>query len=328
MKAWMLRRFEKPFALEIAEVPRPEPGPGEILIRNHAAGLAFGEMLIFDGTYQKLPPLPYIPSNECAGTVERCGDGVTAFAPGDRVMVFAADMRGGALAEYCVMPQSFVFPCPERLSFADGATALMNYWTSYNALVRRGHLKAGETLVVHGATGGVGSTAVEIGKLIGATVIATGGSDERLAQVVGADHVANSNREPLRERLLELTQGRGADVFYDPVGGDVFDASMRAIAVGGRILVVGFTSGRPATPRTNVMLVKMISVIGVEARRALLETGEEGWSDFHAMRDWIDSGRLNPRAGHVYSFADARQAYDALLARKHSGKCVVEIPQR
>jgi NADPH2:quinone reductase len=325
MKAWLLRRFSSPFELELAEVPKPEPGPGQILIRNFAAGLAFGETLIFDGTYQKLPQLPYIPSNEGAGIVERCGEGVTRFSPGDRVAVFAADMRGGALAEYCVMPEAFVFHCPERLSFTDAAASLMNYWTSYNALIRRGSLKAGEVLVVHGATGGVGSTAVEIGKELGAVVIATGGNDQRLARVKGADRVINYNTEPLRERLLELTGGIGANVFYDPVGGDLFDASMRAIAPGGRILVVGFTSGRPAVVRTNVALVKMVSVIGVEARLALLQTGDEGWADFREMVKWIELGRLNPRAGEILPFKDANSGYIQILSRKHFGKCVVSI---
>ena len=325
MKAWLLRRFSKPFELELAEVPKPEPGPGEVLIRNRAAGLAFGETLIFDGTYQKLPQLPYTPSNEGAGVVERCGDGVLRFSPGDRVTLFAADMRGGALAEYCVMPEAFVFHCPERLGFTDAAASLMNYWTSYNALVRRGNLKAGEVLVVHGATGGVGSTAVEIGKELGAVVIATGGNDQRLARVKGADHVINHNTESLRERLLELTSGVGANVIYDPVGGDLFDASMRVIAPGGRILVVGFTSGRPAMARTNVALVKMISVIGVEARLALLQTGDEGWSDFQEMLEWIKSGRLNPHAGEILSFEDAYSGYMSILNREHVGKCVISI---
>ncbi|CAH1655115.1 NADPH:quinone oxidoreductase family protein [Chelatococcus sp. HY11] len=326
MKAWVLRRFSKPFELEMTELPQPVPGPGEILIRNHAAGLAYGETLIFDGTYQQIPPLPYIPSNESAGVVHSCGEGVTKFVPGDRVMVFAVDMRGGALAEYSVMPQAFVFPCPERLSFSDAATSVMNYWTSFNALVRRGYLKAGETLVVHGATGGVGSTAVEIGKQLGARVIATGGSDVRLADVEGADHVINYNTEPLRDRVLELTRGIGADVYYDPVGGDLFDLSMRAIAPGGRILVVGFTSGRPALARTNVMLVKMVSVIGVEARLGLLRGHDEGWADLREMLDWIHTGRLNPRAGEVFAFEDAAKGYHHILSRQHRGKCVVEIP--
>jgi NADPH:quinone reductase len=326
MKAWQLTKFAKPFELELVDLPIPEPGPSEILIRNHAAGLAFGETLIFDGTYQVKPSLPYTPSNEGAGLVERCGEGVTKFKPGDRVMTFAADMRGGNLAEYTVMPERFVFPCPTWLKFTDAAASIMNYWTSYNALVQRGHLEPGEILVVFGATGGVGSTAIEIAKTIGAKVIAVGGDDGRLSKVIGADHVVNYNREPLREKLLELTGGAGADVFYDPVGGELFDTAMRAIAPGGRILVIGFSSGKPAAPKTNVMLVKMVSVIGVEARRALLET-TNGWKDFHAMLGLIDAGVLKPAASTVFSFEDAPKGYHHILARQHNGKCVVAINQ-
>jgi NADPH2:quinone reductase len=325
MKAWVLRRFSKPFELEITDLAIPVPGPEEVLIRVHAAGLAFGETLIFDGTYQKIPPLPYIPSNELAGVVEACGSGVTAFARGDRVMGFSVSLSGGGLAEYCVMPQSFVHPCPPRLGFADAAASIMNTWTSFNALVRRGNLKAGETLVVHGASGGVGSVAVEIGKALGAMVIATGGDDARLA-AVNADHRVNYNRENLRERLLELTGGRGADVFFDPVGGDLFDVSMRAIAPGGRILVVGFTSGRPAAARTNIVLVKMISVIGVEGRLAIERMGEQGRSDFEEMLRWIEQGRLEPRAAEVLPFEAAWAGYERILARKHTGKLVVAVP--
>jgi NADPH2:quinone reductase len=324
MKAWVLRRFSTPFELEIADLAIPVPGPSEILIRVHAAGLAFGETLIFGGTYQKLPALPYVPSNEFAGVVEACGSRVSAFARGDRVMGFSLALSGGGLAEYCVMPEAFVHPCPQRLGFSDAAAAIMNYWTSFNALVRRGDLKAGETLVVHGASGGVGSTAVEIGRALGARVIATGGDAQRLASVK-ADHCIDTTHENVRDRLLELTGGRGADVYFDPVGGDLFDVSMRAIAPGGRILVVGFTSGRPAAARTNIILVKMISVIGVEARLAIETMGTQGRLDFEEMLRWIEQGRLAPKAAEVLPFEAAQAGYERILARKHTGKLVVAI---
>lgn len=324
MKAWVCHAFADPFEIVLEDVPVPQPGPGEVRIKVAAAGLSYGERLILTGSYQKTPPLPYIPSSEMAGTVDACGAGVTRFTPGQRVACFSVSLAGGGLAEYCVLPEAFVQPIGDTLDFGDAAGFLMNHWTAFNALVRRGALQAGETLVVHGATGGVGAAALDVGRAIGATVIATGSDDERLAQLP-ADHHINHAATPLRERLLELTDGRGADVFFDPVGGDLFDQSMRAIAVGGRILVVGFTSGRPALPRTNVMLVKMISVIGVEARLAIERTGEQGWNDFRTMLDWAAQGRLNPRAGARFPFLEAPRGYAEMLARRHAGKCVVTM---
>lgn len=325
MKAWTCHRFTKPFEIKLNEAPMPEPGPGEVRIKVHAAGVSFGETLILDGTYQKTPPLPYIPSSEMAGVIDACGAGVTRLKPGDRVAAFSVSLTGGGLAEYCVLPEEFVHQIPGALDFAEAAGFLMNHWTAFNALVRRAGLQAGETLVVHGATGGAGSAAVDVGKAIGATVIATGSDDERLA-AVPAEHRINHRTQPLREAVLALTNGRGADVYFDPVGGEIFHQSMRAIAPGGRILVIGFTSGEPALVRTNIVLVKMISIIGVEGRLAIERMGQQGWDDFREMLAWAEAGRIAPGKSIHFAFEDAPAAFNHLLNRRHVGKCVVLAP--
>lgn len=327
MKAWVCNSFKEPWDLTIQDMPIPAPGTGEVQIKVAAAGLNYGETLVFAGTYQKTPSLPYIPVSELSGVVSACGAGVTAFRTGDPVSAFSIALAGGGLAEYAVMPEAFVFPKPANLSFVEAAAYPMNYWTAFNALFSRGRLEAGETLVVHGATGGIGVAGIAIGKAMGARVIATGTSIERLKPLLqlGVDAVIDLKREDLRTRLLELTDGRGADVFLDPVGGDVFDASMRAIAPGGRILVVGFTSGRPAQARTNVMLVKMISVIGVEARLAIESTDGRGWDDFRTMLDWVAQGRITPHVGRTYPFEAALAGYGDILARNHVGKSVLIV---
>ncbi len=327
MKAWVCRRYVDPFELAIEELATPAPGPGQVLIEVAAAGFAFGETLVLNGTYQVKPPLPYVPSNELSGVVRAVGEGVTRFQPGDRVAAFSFNLHGGAMAEFAVMPQDYVFDLSPRLSFEQGAAFPVNTWTAFNALYRRGRLEAGETLVVHGATGGIGVAAIQIGKAMGATVIATGGDDARLEVVrgLGADHVLNHRTRDIRDSIKELTGGRGADVFVDPVGGDMFEASMRAVAPGGRILVVGFTSGRWSQARTNVLLVKMAAVIGVEARLAIETTGGQGMADFHEMLDWIDDGRITPFVSRAYPFEAVPQGFSDLLNRRHVGKCVLTI---
>lgn len=322
MKAWLAREFVTPFAIEPANVAVPEPGPGEVRIRVKAAGIAYGETLVLEGGYQKTPPLPYVPCSELSGVIDTCGLGVTAFRPGDAVAAWSVKLAGGGLAEYCVMPARYVHPLPAGMSFADGAGFIMNYWTAFNALYRRAELQPGEVLVVHGATGGAGSAAADVGKAMGATVIATGSDDARLAGVP-ADHRINHTATPLREAVLDLTGGRGADVYFDPVGGDLFDQSLRAIAPGGRVLVVGFTSGTAPTVRTGVLLVKMIAVIGVEGRLAIERMGDQGWADMAEMLRWAGEGRFQPQTNHTFPFDAAPDAFRFLRDRRHTGKCAV-----
>jgi NADPH2:quinone reductase len=327
MKAWVCRAFKDPYELALEELAVPEPGPGQVQIRIAAAGLNFGETLVLKGAYQKTPPLPYVPVSEMSGVVTALGPGVERFAVGDPVSVFSFGLDGGGLAEYATVPAEYAFPKPGSISLVQAAAFPFNYWTAYNALTDRGRLQAGETLVVHGATGGVGVAAIAIGKLLGARVIATGSDDARLAHVrrLGADHVVNLRMEDLRARVAALTGGRGADVFLDPVGGDVFTQSMRCIAPGGRILVVGFTSGAWAEARTNVLLVKMISVIGVEGRLAIETTGGRGRDAYERMLGLIASGHIVPHVGRTYAFEDVLSAYDDILARRHVGKCVLVV---
>lgn len=325
MRAWVCRRFVTPFELEIVDIDVPVPGPGEVRIRVHAAGLAYGETLVLEGRYQKTPPLPYIPSSEVAGIVDQIGEGVTRVRVGDRVAAFSIALSGGGLAEFCIMPERFVHPLPDGVPLATGAGLLMNVWTAFNALYRRGQLERGETLLVHGASGGVGGAAIAVARAMGARVIVTGSDDEKLA-LLPADARINHRTEDVRGRVLELTGRRGVDVVFDPVGGDLFDASMRVVAPGGRILVVGFTSGRPADARTNVVLVKMISIIGVEARLAIERTDGAGDRDFSEMLRWIAVGRITVPSPTLLAFEDAAEGYRRIVARDHIGKLVVAMP--
>jgi len=240
------------------------------------------------------------------------------------VVVVGFTLAGGALAEVMCAPQDHVFKFPDNLSFEEAAVVPINYYTSYISLLRRGMLQPGETLVVHGACGGVGLAGVQLGKYLGARVIATGSSDEKLAVVkaLGADHVVNT-RGDLREELKALTGGRGADVFLDPVGGDMFDISMRAIAPGGRILVVGATSGRYGTPRTNIMLVKNISVIGVDGGKYRAQAGTH---DMIEVLDIVGTGAVRPYYGASFSLDQADEAFASLAERSFVGKCILVNP--
>lgn len=325
MRAWVCRAYADPMNITLEEIPVPKTDSRGVQIAMKAAGVAFGESLILKGGYQFTPPLPYIPGNEISGVVTACGSDVTRFKAGDEVLVVSHHLSGGGMAEFMTADEAYVFHKPRRLSFAESASVSNNYLTSYNALVRRGNLIRGETLVVHGASGAVGVAAVQLGKLLGATVIGTGGDDEKLAVVtsLGADYVINYRTQPLREQLLELTDGRGADVFVDPVGGEMFEVSMRAIAPGGRILIVGFASGHVASARSNVLLVKMVSVIGVQTGVYLDNSDGVGWSDFYDLLGWMEVGRIVPYIGASFEFEQLPEAFSALLNRQVVGKCVI-----
>lgn len=324
MKAWVCNRFSSPFELQLEDIPEPEPKSGEVRIRVRAAGLAFGETLILEGGYQKTPQLPYIPCSEMSGIVDAVGPGVGNLRVGDRVAAFSVSLSGGGLAEYCVLPQQFVHRIADEIDLADAAAILMNNWTAYNALFRRAQIVAGETLVVFGASGGVGSAALAIGQALGARLIAVG-SDPSAPTFTGVDAYIDYRDGNVYEQVRLLTGGRGADVYFDPVGGEMFDQAMRAIAPGGRILIVGFTSGTPANIRTNVALVKMISIIGVEGRLAIEETGQQGWSDFHNLVSMINAGKIRSQPTIRYRFSDAQKAFEDLKSRRTKGKLIVEV---
>ena len=247
------------------DIPVPEPGEGEVLVRVKAAGVNFPDLLMSQEKYQFKPELPFTLGMEVAGVIEAVGEGVTEWKPGDEVI---GGNKTGAYAEFAVLPAKSLSVKPKPFSFAEAAAFPAAYITAYVALVVRANLQPGETLLVHGASGGVGMAAVDVGKLLGATVIATSASDAKLDKVLayGADYGINVT-QGFRDKVKSLTGGKGADVIFDPVGGDVFDESVRCIAFDGRLLVVGFTSGRIPEVKVNMPLIKGFSVVGVRAGR-------------------------------------------------------------
>ena len=265
MKAWQVSRHGEPEdVLELAEVPRPVPGPGQLLVRVLAAAANFPDVLLCRGTYQVRPPLPFTLGSELCGEVVETGQDVTGFAPGDRVIGGAALPYGG-FAEYALMSASAAFAAPAALSDAEAAPFLITYQTGWFALHRRAHLAAGETLLVHAAAGGVGSGAIQLGKAAGARVIGVVGGQEKaaLARELGADVVVDRYAEDFVAVVKEVTGGRGADVVYDPVGGDAYAKSTKCIAFEGRIVIIGFTSGTIPTATLNHALVKNYSILGL-----------------------------------------------------------------
>jgi NADPH2:quinone reductase len=309
----------------VGELPKPEPAAGEVRLRVEAASVNFPDILICQGKYQlKLEP-PFTPGMDMAGIVDAVGAGVTGFKPGDEV---AGGARFGGFAEYAIARADGLQVKPEHMGFAEAAAYPAAYLTAYVALVRRARLQAGETLLVHGASGGVGLAAVDVGKLLGAKVIATSASEEKLAQVVayGADHGVLA-REGFREDVKSLTDGRGADVIYDPVGGDVFDESVRCIAFDGRLCVIGFTSGRIATVSSNMPLIKGFSVVGVRAGEYGRKFPERGAENIAQIWEWARAGKTRP---HVHARLPLEQTLDGLRMlerREVVGKVVIE-PQR
>lgn len=305
----------------VRKVAVPEPGPGEVRLRVEAASVNFPDILICQGKYQlKLDP-PFIPGMDMAGIIDAVGAGVEGFSPGDEVVGGA---RFGAFAEYAVAQASALQPKPEGMSFAEAAAYPAAYLTAYVALVRRANLQAGETLLVHGASGGVGLAAVDVGKLLGATVIATSASDAKLDEVIayGADYGLNA-AQGFKERVKALTGGRGADVIFDPVGGDVFDESVRCISFGGRLCVIGFTSGRIAQLPTNLALIKGFSLVGVRAGEYGRQYPERGAENMRTIWDWARAGKTRPRVHAELGLADTREGLAMLEERRVVGKVVI-----
>ncbi len=293
MKAIVCNRLGDPSVLQLEERPSRNPGNGEARVKLRAAALNFPDILMIAGGYQVKPALPFIPGIEAAGEIVETGGEAGSWKVGDRVIVTGAGDPLGLFAEEVTAPISAFNAIPAGMSFAAASGYLATYATSYHALVDRGRLRAGETLVVHGATGGVGTAAVQIGKVLGATVIATGGDDGKLDAVraMGADHLINYRTEDVRERVKELTHGRGADVIYDPVGGPVFEASMRCIALEGRILIIGATSGTYAPAKTNHILIKEIEVIGVLHGNWRSRNPDRFAENMRILGEWAEAGR-------------------------------------
>lgn len=327
MRAILCDRLDGPAGLRLVDLPRPEPGPGELLVKVRAAALNFPDVLMTSGGYQHKPTLPYTPGMEAAGEIEALGSGVEGWRIADRI---AFGGKTGCFADYALAraTDGSILRLPADWSFAEGAAFQVAAKTAYHALVHRGRLQAGETLLVNGATGGVGLAAVQLGVHLGATVIATGGDDAKLEVVKaqGAKGVLNVRTAPeFAPAVKELTGGRGADVVYDPVGGAVFDQSIRAAAVGARILIIGFTAGAPAALKTNHALIKQLTVMGVRA-------GEASRHDPKIARDYavefpklMAQGVMRPHVSHRFPLERTGDAMQAMIDRRIVGKAVVEI---
>lgn len=306
--------------------PDPVAGPGEVLVEVKAAALNFPDVLMTRGLYQERPPLPFIPGLELAGVVSAVGEGVKRFKPGDRVVGYSSQ----ACAERVSIAQEFVIPMPGTLDFVHASGLCLTYFTSYHALRQRAQLAAGETLLVLGAGGGVGTTAVELGKVMGAKVIAAASSDTKLAaaRALGADEVINYTTEDLRARIKEITGGAGVDVIYDPVGGPYTEPALRSIAWKGRYLVVGFAAGDIPKLPINLLLLKGAALVGVFFGAFARREPTVQRQNVTELWQLLEAGRLRPVVGEVHALADGVQAFLALERRQAVGKVVIEIGDR
>lgn len=306
----------------VREVPTPSPGPGEALVRVRAASVNFPDLLMTRGEYQLKPPLPFTPGLDLAGEVVALGEGVTGLSVGQAVVGGA---RLGGFAEYGVLSAEALRPKPGRLSFAEGAAYGAAYLTAYVALVRRARLEPGEWVLVHGAAGGVGLAAVDMAKALGARVIAASASDDKLKAVqalYAPDAVVNVTGG-FRDPVKAITGGHGADVIYDPVGGDVFDESVRCVAFDGRLLVIGFTSGRIPTISANMPLIKGFSVVGVRAGEYGRQFPDKGRENSEAVWRMANEGLIRPHVHAEVPLDRWREAFDLLAERKVVGKAVI-----
>jgi len=324
MRAVVCNTFDGIAGLALGELADPVAGPGQVLVAVHAAALSFMDTLIVAGRYQMKPALPFVPGSDAAGVVLAVGDGVRSVRAGDRVA--CSDWHGG-MAERMVAPERGVLKLPDGVGFEIGATVRYAYGTARYALVTRAQLREGESVFVSGAAGGVGMAAVDVARRIGATVIAGTGSDAKgdVARSQGAAHAIDYTREPVRERLLELTQGRGVDVFFDNVGGPLFATVSRAMAWGGRILPIGFTSGEVPSLAMNLPLLKNYSVVGcywgawVEREpRASRAADEQIFAD-------VARGTLRPRAPEALPMASFADGLQRLARRQVTGRIVLRV---
>lgn len=317
-RAVVCRELGPPEMLRLEDIEGRSLRAGEVRVKIRAAGINFPDILMCAGEYQLKPELPFTPGVEAAGDVVEVTAGAKGVAVGDKMIV---RMRFGAYAEEAVAAAGQLTPLPSTFDYAEGATYLAAYGTAHHALVDRGQLKAGEILLVHGAGGGVGLAAVEMGKLLGASVIAAASSEEKLsvAQARGADHLVLYAREPFRDAVKRITDGRGVDMVFDPVGGEVFEQSVRCIAWGARLLVVGFTGGI-GLARTNLILMKGASVLGVRAGEATRKDPALAEARMRTLLAWAEQGRLRPHVSHRVPLADYARAMRLLIERKAVGR--------
>ncbi len=324
MKAVLCKGFDGPDALVFDEAPPLHPGPDEVLIRTRACGINFPDGLITEGRYQIRPPLPFSPGVELAGVVHAVGAGVTRFKPGDRVV---AHPEYGAFAEEVVVREGRVFTIPDAMDFSTATAFLIAYGTSQQALKDRAHLQPGETLLVLGAAGGIGLTAVELGALMGARVIAAASSDEKLAlcRSRGAHETVNYAGEDLRARVKELTQGRGVDVVYDPVGGPYTEPMVRSLARNGRYLVMGFAAGEIPKIPLNLLLLKTIALVGAYWGPSIDADPARNAENLAELYRWYGDGRIHPHIAATFPLARAAEAIRFVTERKAVGKVVLTV---
>jgi len=325
MKAVLCREWGGPESLRVEEAASPALAPNEARIRVRACGVNFADTLMIAGKYQVKPEFPFTPGLEAAGEVIETGARVRHLAPGQRVL--AVMRHAGAYSEEIVINADAVVPIPEAMDFITAAAFPVAYGTAHFALTHRGQLAPGENLLVLGAAGGVGLAAVEIGKALGARVIAAAGGSDKLAaaKAHGADELIDYRTESIRDRVRELTQGRGADVVFDPVGGDAFDQALRAVNWQARLLVIGFAAGRIQAVPANLILVKNVSVVGVvwgaQAERDPVMVSR----NLAELLRWWEAGRLHPLVARSFPLAEAGAAMTALLSRRYPGKIVLEV---
>jgi NADPH2:quinone reductase len=321
-KAVVCRELGPPERLRLETFGSAPLKPGEVRVAIRAAGINFPDVLMAAGEYQLKPPLPFTPGVEAAGDVVEVND-AGGVKVGDRVIV---KMRHGAFSDEAVVVPSQLTPLPSTFDYAEGATFLAAHGTGYHALVDRGQLRHGEVLLVHGAGGGVGLATVEIGKLLGAVVIAAASSEEKLAaaKARGADHLVLYEREPFREAVKRITDGNGADVVFDPVGGEVFENSVRCINWGARLLVIGFTGGI-GLARTNLLMIKGASVLGVRAGEAVRRNPALGETRIKALTEWAEAGKVRPNISHRLPLEDVAKAMRLLLERKAIGRVALTM---
>ncbi|MGD9743686.1 MAG: NADPH:quinone oxidoreductase family protein [Dongiaceae bacterium] len=322
MQAMQARGWGGLDQLALAELPDPVPGPGEVLIEVAAAGLNFADSLLIAGKYQVRPQPPFVPGFEVAGTVCAVGAGVARLRAGERVL---AILDGGGYAELALALEKDVFRIPDAMSFAAAAGFGIAYGTAHGAFAWRGDLKPGEVALVLGAAGGVGLTAVEVAKAMGATVIAAAGGPEKLAiaKAHGADHLIDYKADTLRQRVKEICDGRGADVVFDPVGGELFDQAMRTANWNARLVVVGFAGGTVPQIPANILLVKNLAAVGLYWGSYREKEPARVAESFRQLFRWYEEGKLKPLVSNRYRLAEAPQALTLLTERRATGKVVL-----
>jgi NADPH2:quinone reductase len=321
MRAVLCKEFGPPESLVVEEVPDPQPGAGQVVVDVAAAGVNFPDVLVIQNKYQFKPSLPFTPGGEIAGTVTQLGDGVDKVAIGDRIL---ASTGVGAFAERVAINAESAVPIPDEMDFVTASAFLFTYGTSHYALKDRAHLQPGETLLVLGAAGGVGLAAVELGKVMGAKVIAAASTDDKLAvcREHGADDVVNYSSEDLKQKVKELTGGQGAAVVYDPVGGEYAEAALRATAWEGRFLVIGFTAGIPSPP-LNLVLLKGCQIVGVFWGSFVMRNPKKHLENVAELMDWFKAGKIKPHVSSTYPLEQVAAALNEIADRKVKGKVVI-----